>query len=119
MTKVLKPLWSRIDIVNAAVILDENGPHVAFGIAVDGTVVDSTIEWLDADLRLVTEDCHLDVNNEYRDAVARALGDDRERYDEASDDARSGVLGDIAYMVWEKLVVVVRNLRKPNSSEAA
>ncbi|HEV7246215.1 MAG TPA: hypothetical protein VGN93_04415 [Shinella sp.] len=116
--ELLAPLWERISIVNATVVTDEN-LHVAFDIAVDGTAVHSALEWLDADLDLVTEDCNLDVNNEYRDAVAMALGDDRELYDEASDDARSGVLGDIAYMVTEKLVAIARDLRKVNASEAA
>jgi hypothetical protein len=117
--ELLAPLWERIEIVNAAVVLDEN-PHVAFDIAVDGTVVYSTLEWLDADLRLVIEDCHLDVNSEYRGEIAARFSEaERDFYDEASDDARSGILGDIADMVWEKLVVVMRDLRKPNSSQAA
>ncbi|OLP54849.1 hypothetical protein BJF92_13650 [Rhizobium rhizosphaerae] len=119
-TKVepLAPLFARIEIVNAAVVIDEN-PHVAFDIAVDGNVVHSTLEWLDADRRgLVANDCHLDVSNDYLDAVEAALGDDGELYDQTSDDARSGVLGDIAHIVWEKLVAVVRELKK-SAPEAA
>lgn len=116
--ELLVPLWERIEIVNAAVVIDEN-PHVAFDITVDGNVVHDTLEWLDADLRgLVTEDGHLDVNSDYLDAVETALGDDGELYDQASDDARSGVLGDIAYIVQEKLVAFVRELRK-SAPEAA
>jgi hypothetical protein len=118
MTKVCKPLWKRIKIVNATFVSDEN-PHIAFDIAVDDTVVAHTLEWLKADPELVTEDRHLDVNSEYRDAVATALGDDREHYDEASDDAHSGVFGDISDIVWEKLITIVRDLRKSKASAAA
>lgn len=118
MTKVFEPLWKRIKIVNAAVVGDEN-PHVAFDITVDDTVVAHALEWLKADLELVTEDCHLDVNSEYRYAVATALGDDREYYDEASDDARSGVFEDISNIVLEKLIIIMRDLRKSRASAAA
>jgi len=96
------PLTERISIVNAKLVDDEDGRHIAFDIAVDGTVVHSTLEWLDPDLDLVREGRHLDANSGYRDAVADGLGDWR-RYEEVSTDAKCGVLGDIAEVVYDKL----------------
>lgn len=104
----LTPLWGRISIVNAKFAADD-GVHVAFDIAVDGRVVNSTLEWLDDDLDLVGDDQHLSANPGYRQAIANALGD-KEHYDEVSD-GRYGVLGDIADVVAEKLGDAVEALQ--------
>lgn len=104
-------LAERISIVNAK-FLNEDGPHVAFDIAVDGKVVYSTLEWLDVSLDLVSSDDHLSANTEFRGVIADALGEDREHYEEVSLDARSGVLGDIAEVVQDKLADAVADLRE-------
>jgi hypothetical protein len=88
---VLAALKGRISVVNAKFVSDD-GVHIAFDIAVDGKVVLSALEWLD-------------VNGEYRHEIAAALGEaDHAIFEEASLDARSGVLGDIAEIVHDKLV---------------
>lgn len=103
------PLTDRISIVNAEFV-DDDGVHVAFDIAVDGKIVHSTLEWLDGDLNLVREGCHLETDSGYRDAVADGLGDWR-RYEEVSTDAKCGVLGDIAEVVYDKLVDALAELK--------
>ncbi|MEW9616941.1 hypothetical protein AB3G45_24345 [Shinella sp. S4-D37] len=101
--RVLAPLAERISIVNAKFVADD-GVHIAFDVALDGKVVCSTLEWLDGDLNLVREECHIDANPDHESAVARALGDDADEYDERSEDCRRGLLGDIHDIVWRKLV---------------
>lgn len=101
--RVLPPLEERISIIGAEFVADD-GVHIAFDIAIDGKIVHSTLEWLDGDLDLVRNECHLDANRDHESAVARALGDDADEYDERSEDCKRGLLGDIHDIVWRKLV---------------
>lgn len=105
----LPPLTDRVSIVNANFV-DDDGVHVAFDIAVDGKIVHSTLEWLDGDLNLVREGCHLETDSGYRDAVADGLGD-WQIYEDVSTDAKCGVLGDIAEVVHAKLIAAHADLK--------
>lgn len=116
VSQELPPLADRISIVNAEFDFDE-AIHILFDIAVDGEIVERTLEWLDDDLDLVRQDCHLDVNSCYRESVANALGADKGRYDDISDDARSGVLGDIADVVHKRLVATHAALKSKQVEE--
>lgn len=116
VSQELPPLADRISIVNAAFVNDK-AIHILFDIAVDGEIVDRTLEWLDDDLDLLRQDCNLDVNCDYRDRVANALGADRGHYDDISDDARSGVLGDIKDAVHNRLVATHAALKSKQVEE--
>jgi hypothetical protein len=110
--ELIAALEDRISVLNAKFVRDD-GIHIAFDIAVDGKAIYSTLEWVDADLDPCKRDCHLDVNGEYRHEVRSALGEaDIAVYEEASLDARSGVLGDIAEIVHDKLVAAHAELKE-------
>lgn len=105
-------LKNRIALANARIVpaADDLPRHVAFDVVVDGKEVCNTLEWLDKDYDLVSQDCHLDVNQDYIDAVADALGSDWESYNDMSDDARCGARSDVAEVVHTKLRDIVVEL---------
>ncbi|MGJ7040874.1 hypothetical protein J2Y63_004142 [Shinella sp. BE166] len=107
----LVALADRISVINAKFV-NSSDVQIAFDIAVDGNVVHGSLEWLTDDLELCHEDAHLDINSEFRHDIAAALGEaDVAIYREASLDARSGVLGDIAEIVHDKLVAAHAELK--------
>ncbi|KQZ50315.1 hypothetical protein ASD54_08655 [Rhizobium sp. Root149] len=111
-------LEDRISVVNAEFGFDP-AAHIAFDIAVDGQVVHTTLEWIDEDMDLSHQDTHLAANGEYRHSVASALSSsDKEHYEQASQDAQRGMLGDISEIVHQKLLDAHEEL-KDRVAEAA
>lgn len=77
-----KTIENRIAITDAKFVEDDSN-HVAFAIAVDGVVVHRTLEWIDEDGDLVSNDSHL-INGDsaLNEAVTDALNDDEIEVDE-------------------------------------
>jgi hypothetical protein len=76
---------TRIEITDAKFVEDDNN-SVAFAIAVDGVVVHETLEWIDEDRDLVSNDSHLiDGDKRWKKAVSQALNDDEIGEDEIFD----------------------------------
>lgn len=67
----------RILILNARFVEEVDMPrHVAFDVAVDRKIIGNSLEWLDDNLDLVREDCHLDINPDVVLMATNIIGSD-------------------------------------------
>lgn len=109
--ELLNPLSERVSIVRATFGTDigsnDPRPYVAFSVAVDGVVVHDTLEWLDEDRDLVSDDAHLDVGDKvWGSVIARAAHIEGMDLDDLEDEVYD--------VVHEKLREAVAELKERN-----